>query len=1037
NETGIVKTPFKWFNVLSEEYEIVSLQQLYRVKDKDWHRDGRYPSNIYQIRLKDIKRTEEALINLQNQKEILFAELDAVLRQGYTPDDPMLDMQWAIRAIEAQMAWDIETGSADVLIGIVDSGIKWNHPDLRENVYINTAELPGITIDWENGEIIGGDGIDNDGNGFIDDVLGWDFCHTQSGWDLTERNNPFQKKGGNQHGTHVSGCAAADGDNGIGVAGPAFHAKLINTKHSFTYESTSYIYNGYAGIYYCVDTGARIINASWGGGGDGGVPNLAVSYAKDHGTMFLTSAGNSNRDNMTYNNYPTNAVDAYSVVSSTYDDTKSGFSNYGTNAAVTAPGSSILSTYYGDMGEDSYGNLSGTSMASPTAAGVAALILSHYPTLTVDQLAHRLKTGCDPIDHLHEPYLAGKLGAGRVNPFNSLMYDKIPRVDIIEVETVHLTGDDDTLNPGETLTFKVRIKNRENWNTALPTTASISTNFGYANITANTAQYGTITSGADAISSDSFVIEIDENCPIESHIELELSYLADGGTGIVYEFKLPFVINVTGNRDGWPLPVLNTPIVSSFVFDINQDGENEIIYVTSDNRVHVITQDKDYLYGFPVQLNTLVNQPVTIIKSGELYEIVVCGGSTIHKINHLGQVTGTATVSGSIMSSVVAFDLNNNGYECMAIGTSRLYLFNNDLSVRENFPVSLGAPTSTLPVFIDFYQNNQIKLVAATNDGNVHIIDAHSGEIGANSPIYTGVMVLAGVVAAQNNDSVVLFLAGRAGTPNNVMIINSSGEILGSNTIDFPVSTLPIIVDLHNNQHLNFICVTNNGHLHVFDGHLNHLPGFPYTLPSLVNQHPVLFDINNDGTLEVIICLSNGMIYAVSPNATVVEGFPYIFETEWKTSPILMDISGNNRLDMLLTNSLNLYYLALGLPYHETPYPVHAYSRTRNAVYSFDFVADEDQLIPEKNTFMFYNYPNPFNPTTTIVFDSKNKTFQKASIDIFNIKGQLVYTKALNTSDIKNGYIEWNADNQTTGIYFYRLSIDNKPISIKKAVLLK
>jgi len=1040
NENGVITTPFIWLNDLSYEYDIFYIKQLYKVKDKEWNINGRYPSNVYNLRIKATHRTDELLEILKNRDEILFAELDSVLKQDYTPNDPLIAMQWAIRVIEAEKAWDFETGSENVIIGIVDSGIKWNHPDLRENVYINTAEIPGITINWETGEITGGDGIDNDGNGYIDDIMGWDFCHEIIGVNLTERNNPYQVRPGNEHGTHVSGCAAAEGDNGIGVVGPAYKVKIMNTKHSPTNQSSPYIYNGYAGVYYCTDSGANIINASWGGGGGGSIANLAASYAKDHGVLFLTSAGNSSRDNTTYDNFPTNAIDAYSVVASTTDDTKSSFSNFGSNSAFTAPGSSILSTYYGNQGENSYSNASGTSMASPIAAGVAALILSHHPNLTVDELALRMMIGCDPIDHLNDPIYSGKLGAGRVNPFNSIMFDKIPRVDFEGLEVIHLSGDDNTLNPGETLTFKIRLKNRENWLNALPTTATISTDFPYVNIINNTVNYESIQNGQSAVSTNTFIIEIAENCPIESNFKINLSYIANGGTGISYDFNIPFMINVTGNRDNWPLNTMNNPIVATMVFDINQDGENEILYITNDNKLHVITQDKEYLQGFPVSVPTLINQPITIIQSGSGYEIIVCGANKIYKINSSGQIVNETVVSGTIMSSVVAYDLLNNIHECFAIGTSRgfLYLFNNDMSLMENYPISLGSPSTSLPIFIDYNNNGRIDLIAATNNRKIHVIDALTGTHHMSSPLDINVSVITGLVAAKNNDIVYLFLAGNTGFQDNIKILNNQGSIIASNTLNFAVTTFPIIADMKNDGRLAFICTTNNGQIHIFDSRLNRLPGFPVSLPTIVTQHPILYDIDHDGELEVIVFGNDGTIYAIKYDGSIASGFPYFFNNAWQTSPILMDISGNNKLDILISNSINLYFLSLGIPHTESIYPMHAYSRTRNSVLSFDFVSEKEITIPPQGSnFLIGNYPNPFNPITTITFQIDHILHHEVKIDIFNIKGKKVLSHTLSENDIKNGFISWNADFLPSGIYFYRLLIDNKSIDIKKAVLLK
>ncbi|MCL2063608.1 MAG: S8 family serine peptidase [Candidatus Cloacimonetes bacterium] len=345
----------------------------------------------------------------------------------HIPNDPELHFQWAFTNAQVFETWAMQTGSPEIIIGIVDSGIKWNHPDLAANIWINEAELPGITINWENGSITGGDcpgadthieGVicpgDNDGNGFCDDVMGWDFWSTHPNGG--ESNNPFQNLNGSAHGTHVAGCAAAVGNNSIGVAGPAFTTKLLNTKHSPFNYFTNGIFEPYAGIYYMVDTGVHLINCSWGGYYFEEEANLAATYAKDHGVLMITSAGNTYLNETTF---PAAADDAFAVVATTITDTKVAFSTYGDWVDISAPGVDILSTAFNTIGEDTYLFASGTSMASPIVAGIAALVKSQNQNMSIDDLIYFLQAGADPIDHLN-PSISGLLGAGRVNALNSV-----------------------------------------------------------------------------------------------------------------------------------------------------------------------------------------------------------------------------------------------------------------------------------------------------------------------------------------------------------------------------------------------------------------------------------------------------------------------------------------------------------------------------------------------------------------------------------------------------------------------------------------
>ena len=1037
-DAGTISTQFDWINELSTEFGITELRQMFQVKNRDWNRDGVYLMNLFTIQIPDHSRTEELRLALESRPEVIFAEFDPVLRMHNVPDDPLLNSQWAMKAIEAEKAWQFETGSEDVVIGIVDSGVKWNHPDLRANIWINPNIPAGITIDWDKGQYIGSDGTEI--------IMGWDFAVRQIGdWDLEESNNPFQAFPGNQHGTHVSGCAAAVGNNGIGVVGPAYTSKLMNTKHSFTNSQTNYIWNAYAGVIFCVENGAQIINGSWGGGSDSTYPNYVATFAKDHGALFIVSAGNSNRDNETVNNFPANARDSYSVVATEVSDRKAGFSSFGGNVGISAPGSGILSTYYGQNGENSYSNASGTSMASPIVAGVAALILSYYPDLTVDGIIERLEKGADPIDHLNEPRFAGKLGAGRVNAFNSLMYDRIPRVDVEFVETIDISGDDNTLNPGETITIKVHLKNRENFIDGLPTTAKIISNSPYANIIQDTVNYPDLPKGEVRSSTDNFVISIQENAPVETNIELTLLYYADGNTGVNFTYELPFDIVVSRNKDNWPIDTKFANVFSHIVFDFNQDGEKEIIYIDTNNWVHIVNSLKEPLDNFPVRITSYVTSQIAIIKSGNEYEILVTARDRLFKINTQGEISMSDPVTGVIVSNAVAYDIDNNGYDEIAIGTTRgmLYLFNNDLTTREGFPKALDSNLISMPLFVDFNKDGNVDLLVNSIDRHLHIFTAISGEQHAISPVFTNVNCIPGMVAIENNNDVFLLIAGTAtNQESNIIILDNQGKIRASTRTTMAISLLPIVADLAGTGDLDIIVVTSSGILSVFDINLNLRPDFPIALSGNVSQHPIIADMTNNGKQDIIVPTNNGRLHAIQYDGTNVNNFPYIFNEAWCASPIFENIDGSNRINLLVSNMFGYYYLDIPVVYNKSEYNMFAYNVHRNAVYKTEFVNDYDNVLPEKTlSRLISNYPNPFNPETRIMFEiadiNTNRAPKNASIDIFNIKGQKIQSLILSETNMKDGAVTWNAEGHASGIYMYRLMIDNVSVDVKRALLMK
>jgi len=272
--------------------------------------------------------------------------------------------------IDAFAAWDLSTG-AGVVVAVIDTGVDVTHPDLVPNLWRNEGEIAG-------------NGIDDDGNGYVDDVNGFDFVNRDGDPDDLDH-----------HGTHVAGSVAARGDDGYGVPGVAFEAKVMGIKFMEGYRG-GYSSMAAEAINYAVNNGAHIINASWGGPGSSSAIRNAIAYARSRGVLFVTAAGNEGRNNDSYSSYPANySLDnIISVAASDRRDGLASFSNYGSDTVdLAAPGVDIVSTIPGET----WGYMDGTSMASPYVAGAAALLKSIAPTMSVQELRLTLLSSVDPL----------------------------------------------------------------------------------------------------------------------------------------------------------------------------------------------------------------------------------------------------------------------------------------------------------------------------------------------------------------------------------------------------------------------------------------------------------------------------------------------------------------------------------------------------------------------------------------------------------------------------------------------------------------
>ncbi|MCK6561954.1 S8 family serine peptidase [bacterium] len=316
---------------------------------------------------------------------------------NFTPNDPSYPSQWHYNNtgqtggtpdadIDAPEAWDIETGDAGVIVSDLDTGQDLDHPDLAANIWVNTGEIAG-------------NGLDDDGNGYIDDTKGWDFSNND--------NNPDDYDG---HGTHTAGTVAAVTNNGLGVAGVAFDSKIMPCK-IFPNAFDDVIANAFT---YAADNGSFISTNSWGGGGQSNLIEDAIDYflATTNGVVVF-AAGNDNSSNPAIG-YPGSYPPVIAVAATNHNDVKASFSNYGTWVDISAPGVSVLSTLIGG-----YGSLSGTSMACPHVAGVAALVAAANPGMSGADIRTQIEGTADNIDALN-PGFAGLLGSGRVNAYQAL-----------------------------------------------------------------------------------------------------------------------------------------------------------------------------------------------------------------------------------------------------------------------------------------------------------------------------------------------------------------------------------------------------------------------------------------------------------------------------------------------------------------------------------------------------------------------------------------------------------------------------------------
>ncbi len=345
----------------------------------------------------EIKALKNKVDEYLDDPNVEYAELNYVLKLSEVPDDPYYSSYgtfgdypdlWGLKAINSKTAWDKTTGSNSILVGVIDTGIDRTHEDLNDNMWVNTGEIPDNSID-------------DDGNGYVDDYYGWDW--------VNDDNDPMDDHG---HGTHCAGTIAAVGNNNLGVVGVSWDTSIMALKflNSDGYGSVS---DAAIAITYAVDMGADISSNSWGSFISSRFVSDAIEYAHDKGMILVVAAGNSNLDAL--NTFPASDKYVMAVAAIDYNNNKADFSNYGPKIDVAAPGVDILSTKAAvcPMCSDkvtvgtNYCHVSGTSMATPHVAGLAALILSVNPDLTNEEVRQIIRTGAKDLGTVGKDPLYG------------------------------------------------------------------------------------------------------------------------------------------------------------------------------------------------------------------------------------------------------------------------------------------------------------------------------------------------------------------------------------------------------------------------------------------------------------------------------------------------------------------------------------------------------------------------------------------------------------------------------------------------------
>lgn len=394
------------------------------------------PIKILNKEIEKERNIEKIAEEYSKREEVIYAEPNYIYHTFWTPDDEFYLIQWHLKKISSEESWNLTKGNESIIIAIIDTGVQWNHSDLMENIWINDGEIPD-------------NGIDDDGNGYIDDIRGYDFVDVQNELECSSLiedcnftdNNPMDLYG---HGTHCAGIASAKTNNSIGVSGICPNCKIMTLRAGYMDVHGRGTLQGdfiIEAINYAVNNGADIISMSFGTNSSSLGIQEALQEAYNRGIILVAASGN---DNKNVPIYPAAYSNVISVGSTNSSDMKSNFSNYGSRVNLAAPGSNITSTYLNNQ----YASAEGTSMSAPLVAGSIGLIKSLFPKATQGEILNSLNITGRPINFITN-------NISRIDVYSAILY-----LDDIEPEVYLAFPEDNEVNLSVNKTF---VCNATDW----------------------------------------------------------------------------------------------------------------------------------------------------------------------------------------------------------------------------------------------------------------------------------------------------------------------------------------------------------------------------------------------------------------------------------------------------------------------------------------------------------------------------------------------------------------------------------------------
>jgi subtilisin family serine protease len=807
----------------------------------------------------------------QGDPDVEYVQPNYIYEPDVVPNDPMYSEQYAHQLTEAEPAWDLSTGSSDVVVAVIGTGVDIDHPDLVTNIWINPGETPDNFID-------------DDNNGYIDDVKGWNFYNNS--------NDP--RPSGSSHETKVAGVIAAVGNNGVGICGVTWNSRIMPLRVAYNSEQVA------EAIEYARANGAHIINMSFGNYdktkyGDSLVKEM-LDNAYEEGLLLVATAGN---DKVSYNRYPAALYNVMAVAATNQYDERAVWSNTkGTNFGpwvdIAAPGSSILSTI--PDGGYNYGN--GTSFAAPYVSGLGALLFSYNSILTNIKVRAILENTTDPV--VIEPdYLY--IGTGRVNVWNALYNSGslYPLGEIVSPKNHELISKDTGQIPltffthGSAYQLEYRAYGSDQWTL----------------IAQGDTQPIPIPKDIPFMQSSLSDLGVPGNEPPLRDARINL-FFDNPGLGT---FMLRLTVTNSGYthadtkmigigedyQENWPVDMAGYDrlIMSTAIcMDIDEDGENEIIQSSygdggQGGYTYIWNADGTDLEGWPKSLGgdpSCSTSAIGDVDGDGDYEIV----TTTYNYGYVyvwhwqnGELLSgdwPKAYGTRIRANPILADLDGDGDGEIIVAVSDLNHINDGIHVLQHD----GAPVWTYTIdniqgpmaVADLDGDNDLEIVAVSLQ-NTYVLD-HEGNLITQ---WTDGSHKSAVIADLDKDGELEIICAKGTTAIRALHLTGDQIWIANSGTSMGTYGAISVGDLNDDGYLEvFVTECNynaNNKVYAWDYAGNPLTswGFPKnTFGKMYQNAPTIGDINGDGEKELLVGSQSRLLWGWDSNGDTLETFPRV-----------------------------------------------------------------------------------------------------------------------------------------------------------------